>query len=144
VGSPASTIRVADSLHSAAIHLLRALRKEDEKAGIGAARLSALSVLVFAGPMRLIDLARIEQVRPPTMSKVVAGLESDGLVRRRVVVDDARAWRVEATGRGTKMLKQARGRRVSRLSSALDRLKRRDRQVLTRAATIIESVARAL
>ena len=69
---------VADALHSAAIHLLRGVRQEDVSTGIGPARLSALSVLVFAGPQRLTELARIEQVRPPTMTKVIAGLEGAG------------------------------------------------------------------
>ncbi len=69
-------LAVADAVHSAAIHLLRGVRKEDERTGVGPARLSALSVLVFAGPMRLTELARIEQVKPPTMTKVIAGLEA--------------------------------------------------------------------
>ena len=54
---------VADRLHSAAIHLLRRLRVEDEALGISAPRLSALSVLVFAGPRRVGELAEAEQVR---------------------------------------------------------------------------------
>src|SRR4029450_5402928 len=88
---------VADAMHSAAIHLLRGVRKEDERAGVGPARLSALSVLVFAGPMRLTDVARIEQVKPPTMTKVISGLEAGGLVRRRPDAGDARAVRLEGT-----------------------------------------------
>src|SRR5688572_4173141 len=110
--------RTADALHSAAIHLLRGVRKEDIHTGIGPARLSALSVLVFAGPMRLTDLARIEQVKPPTMTKVVAGLEAGGLVRRRADEEDARAVRLEATARGTKLLQEGRRRRVERLARA--------------------------
>ena len=104
MGSQASLAQrsaVADALHSAAIHLLRGVRKEDERSGVGPARLSALSVLVFAGPMRLTELARVEQVKPPTMTKVVAGLEAAGLVRRRADAEDARAVRLEATARGT-------------------------------------------
>src|SRR5690349_1980797 len=85
----------ADALHSAAIHLLRGVRKEDVRAGVGPARLSVLSVLVFGGPSRLSDLARLEQVRPPTMSKIVAGLETQGLVRRRPDPHDARASMIE-------------------------------------------------
>src|SRR5215831_18257892 len=103
--SPATRNRrlaTADALHSAAIHLLRGVRKEDERSGVGPARLSALSVLVFAGPQRLTELARIEQVKPPTMTKVVAGLEAAGLVRRRDDAGDARAVRLEATSKGTK------------------------------------------
>src|SRR5918994_3154649 len=95
---------VADAMHSAAIHLLRGVRKEDVRSGLGPARLSALSVLVFAGPMRLSDLARIEQVKAPTMTKIVAGLEIRGLVRRRADAEDRRAVRLEPTARGTKLL----------------------------------------
>ena len=64
---------VADRLHSAAIHLLRRLRVEDEALGISAPRLSALSVLVFAGPRRVGELAEAEQVEPPT--RLVDGME---------------------------------------------------------------------
>lgn len=132
---------VADALHSAAIHLLRGVRKEDERTGVGPARLSALSVLVFAGPMRLTRLAGIEQVKPPTMTKVVAGLEAAGLVRRRADAEDARAVRLEATPRGTKLLQEGRRRRVERLTTALESLTPEEVDVLARAAAIIERVS---
>jgi DNA-binding MarR family transcriptional regulator len=132
---------VADALHSAAIHLLRGVRQEDEQTGVGPARLSALSVLVFAGPMRLTELARIEQVKPPTMSKVIAGLEAGGLVRRGADAEDARAVRLEATPRGTKLLQEGRRRRVERLTTALRVLAPEEIDVLARAAAIIERVS---
>ena len=132
---------VADALHSAAIHLLRGVRKEDERTGVGPARLSALSVLVFAGPMRLTKLARIEQVKPPTMTKVVAGLEAGGLVRRRADPEDARAVRLEPTLRGTKLLEEGRRRRVERLAGALQVLPPEEVDVLARAAAILERVS---
>ena len=75
---------VADRLHSAAIHLLRRLRSEDAASGLTAPRLSALSVLVFGGPRSIGDLAAAEQVRPPTISRLVRELERDGLVTRTV------------------------------------------------------------
>lgn len=134
----------ANALHSAAIHLLRSVRREDERSGIGPARLSALSVLVFAGPMRLTRLARIEQVKPPTMTKVVAGLVAGGLVRRRTDATDARAVKVEATARGTKLLHEARRRRVGRLAAALEALVPEEIEVLGRAAAIMERVSRAM
>src|SRR5918995_6835343 len=98
--------RVADRLHSAAIHLLRRLRVEDEALGISAPRLSALSVLVFAGPKRIGDLARIEQVEPPTMTRMVDGLVRDGLALREADPDDARAVRVRATPTGARTLRR--------------------------------------
>jgi len=135
---------VADALHSAAIHLLRGVRKEDERTGVGPARLSALSVLVFAGPMRLTELARIEQVKPPTMTKVIAGLEAGGLVKRRADAGDARAVRLEATQRGTKLLQEGRRRRVERLTVALQALAPEEVDVLARAAAMIERVSRTI
>jgi DNA-binding MarR family transcriptional regulator len=134
-------VEVADALHSAAIHLLRGVRKEDEESGVGPARLSALSVLVFGGPVRLTDLARIEQVKPPTMTKIVAGLEGAGLVRRRPDASDARAVRLEATARGTRLLQEGRRRRVTRLAAALEELTPEEVETLARAAAILERLS---
>ena len=75
----ADTEDLADRLHSAAIHLLRLVRVQDTASGLGPARLSALSVIVFGGPVSLNDLARAEQVRPPTMSRIVDALETAGI-----------------------------------------------------------------
>src|ERR1041385_2596122 len=91
-------LETADKLHSAAIHLLRRLRVRDRESGIGPAQLSALSVLVFGGPRSLGGLAEAEQVRPPTMSRIVVGLERSGLVRRQTT-DDKRRVRLEPTDR---------------------------------------------
>lgn len=118
--SPAREVdAVADRLHSAAIHLLRRLRVEDEALGISAPRLSVLSVLVFAGPMRIGELAHAEQVEPPTMTRLVDGLQRDGYVAREPDPDDARAVRVRATAQGTKALRRGQARRVRALSAAL-------------------------
>src|SRR5574340_1146365 len=95
---------VADRLHSAAIRLLRRLRLQDAAMGIGPAQASALSVLVFGGPMSLKELARAEQVRPPTMSRVVRGLERAKLVRREVARDDARRIILTPTEKGKSLL----------------------------------------
>jgi DNA-binding MarR family transcriptional regulator len=94
--------------------------------------------------MRLTDLARVEQVKPPTMTRMVAGLEGEGLVRRRAVAGDARAVRLEATPRGTKVMHEGRRRRVRRLATALDALAPGELEVLARAAVLMERLARAL
>src|SRR6202171_724899 len=83
-------LETAGRLHSVAIHLLRRLRVSDLASGIGPAQLSALSVLVFGGPRSLGELAEAEQVRPPTMSRIVAGLVRGGLVKRRKTEDGRR------------------------------------------------------
>src|SRR5713101_6430910 len=97
---------VADRLHSAAIHLLRRVRKQDAATGEGPARLSALSVLVFGGPMTLGQLAAAEQVKPPTMSRIVTGLERSGLARIDADARDARRIRVSVTPKGERLLQQ--------------------------------------
>jgi DNA-binding MarR family transcriptional regulator len=141
--STRSVERTADKLHSAAIHLLRLLREEDVSSGISAARLSALSVVVFAGPLTLGRLAGAEQVRPATISGIVAGLEQDGLVRRRRDTRDGRVQWLEATAKGRRVLSHARRRRIEAFVARLSDLSARDLSTLERAAELIErAVAR--
>jgi len=132
---------LADKLHSTAIHLLRRVRVEDAASGIGPARLSALSVVVFGGPISLNDLARAEQVRPPTMSRIVDALEREGLARKTVNQQDRRAVVIEATAKGANVLQQGRRRRVRALAKSLSRLKHAERAEIERA---IEAIQKAL
>jgi DNA-binding MarR family transcriptional regulator len=134
--------RIADRLHSAAIHLLRRLRVEDEVLGLSAPRLSVLSVLVFAGPRRIGELARIEQVEPPTMTRLVDGLVRDGLAVREPDADDARAVRVRATAAGRRMLRRGRARRLERLEAALEGLSPTDLRALGSGVDVLERVLR--
>ena len=132
--------RIADRLHSAAIHLLRRLRVEDEALGISAPRLSVLSVLAFAGPKRVGELARIEQVEPPTMTRLVDGLVRDGLAIREAVPDDARAVLVRATARGRRTLRVGRTRRLEQLSAALRGLSPDELTALGGGVEVLERV----
>jgi DNA-binding MarR family transcriptional regulator len=133
---------VADRLHSAALHLLRGLRRHDASAGLGPARLSALSVLVFGGPTSLARLAAAEQVTPPTMSRVVAALRANGLVARRRDPGDRRRIVLEATPAGRRVLRQGRRRRVRGLARRLRPLSAAQLARLAEAAALIEEVAR--
>lgn len=133
---------VADRLHSAAIHLLRSLRRQDDAIGITAPRLSALSVVVFAGPLTLGELAAAEQVRPPTMSRLVSSLETEGLVVRVGDTRDRRVVRVRATPAGVRMLEAGRGRRIAFLAKRLHRLDPHELAILEQAATIVEKVVK--
>ncbi len=136
------TSAIADRLHSAAIHLLRRVRKRDVAAGEGPARLSALSVLVFGGPMTLGQLAAAEQVRPPTMSRIVTGLEHNGLAERLTDSRDARRVRIRATPRGERLLHQGRRRRIEYLARQLEGLTRQERDTLESAVKLLEAVLR--
>ena len=134
---------IADGLHSAAIHLLRALRREDAASGLSAPRLSALSVVVFAGPITIGALAAAEQVRPPTMTRLVAALEAQGLVTRVPDPDDGRVVRLRATAKGQRLLAAGRARRVEKLAAQVDALPPDDRATLARAAELVERLVAA-
>src|SRR5262245_26269553 len=131
---------VADRLHSAAIHLLRRLRVEDKAMGLSAPRASALSVLVFRGPVTMSALAEAEQVRRPTITRLVDSLERPGLVRRVSDPTDGRIQLVEATAAGKRLLQKGRARRVARLENGIAHLAAEDRQVLGHAAELMESL----
>jgi DNA-binding MarR family transcriptional regulator len=128
----------ADRLHSVAIHLLRHARAADASAGMSAARLSALSVLVFGGARTVSELAAAEQVTKPTMTRLLQGLERDGFVRRRRDVADGRVVRVSATARGRRALGSARRARVARIDALLDDLDRDADAALEAAVGILE------
>jgi DNA-binding MarR family transcriptional regulator len=138
MSSPAD---LADRLHSAAIHVLRRVAREDTASGLGGPALSALSVVVFGGPITLGTLAEAERVRPPTMTRTVHALEAAGLVRREQDQDDKRIVNVHATRRGENVLQAARARRVAALASSLESLAERDRRTLERAADLLEHLA---
>lgn len=138
--SPSEAVEIADRLHSAAIHLLRRLRKQDDRAGISAARLSALSVVVFAGPVTMGQLAAAEQVTPPTMTRLVAAMERDGLVERRGDTADGRVVWIQASAKGSRILHAARERRILTLAADLAALPSAERALLADAAGVIESL----
>jgi len=141
--TPPALLETADKLHSAAIHLLRRLRVRDRESGIGPAQLSALSVLVFGGPKSLGELADAEQVRPPTMSRIVSGLEREGLIKRHAT-EDGRRVRLQATAKGTKILWEGRKRRVESLAKALESLSEEEQQKLNALTTVLQQMIRKL
>jgi DNA-binding MarR family transcriptional regulator len=131
---------LADQLHSAAIGLLRQLRREDDAIGITAPRLSALSVVVFGGPLTLGQLAKAEQVKPPTMTRIVTGLEKDGLVQRIDDARDKRLTRIRATAKGQSVLAAGRARRVEKLAAAVTRLGRSQLAELARGVQLLGEI----
>jgi DNA-binding MarR family transcriptional regulator len=134
----ASLQQTADGLHSAAIHLLRRVRASDVETGLSPARLSLLSVLVFGGSRTPSELAAAEQVRLPTISGLVRGLEEDGLVRRTPDPDDGRGYRITATAKGERLMRRARERRIENVLELLEPLSERDRRTLAAAADVLE------
>jgi DNA-binding MarR family transcriptional regulator len=135
---------LADRWHSLAIHLLRRLRREDSASALTGPRLSALSVIVFGGPVTLGELAAAEQVKPPTMTRLVSALEAAGLVRRESDRDDRRIVRLRATAKGEQLLYAGRARRVKRLAEPIAALTAAERRTLADAADVLASVVARL
>ena len=133
-------VPLADGLHSAAIHLLRLVRTEDRASGVGPAQLSALSVLVFGGSMSLRKLAAIEQVKPPTMVRIVQGLVERKLAMSRADPADARKISISATRRGRSLMLRARQRRVQALAEMLVQRPEAELWQLHRAVEILKSL----
>jgi DNA-binding MarR family transcriptional regulator len=136
----ATPVDTADRLHSVAIHLLRRVRREDVASGLPAPRLSALSVVVFRGPLTITQLAAAEQVRPPTITRIVAALEAAKLVERQADPSDGRIVRVKATERGAEMLEEGRRRRIDLFARELAEIPAADLACLERAAGILEKI----
>jgi DNA-binding MarR family transcriptional regulator len=134
---------VAARLHSAAIHLLRRVRRDDPLMELTPARASVLSVLVFSGPRSPGELAAIEQVAAPTMTKLVNGLARDGYVRKRSHPDDGRAVVITATAKAKRALQAGRRRRIQLLQALFEDLSDGEWEILDQAAGIIERGARS-
>ena len=130
-------VAIADALHAGAIKLLRMVRAEDAASGIGPAQLSALSVLVFMGGKSVGELAALEQVRGPTMTRIVDGLVDKALVKRVSTPHDRRTVQVAPTPEGRRLLLAGRTRRVRALARRLEGLSTADLQCLQDAATLI-------
>jgi DNA-binding MarR family transcriptional regulator len=130
---------VAQKLHSAAIHLLRRVRRDDPLMDLTPARASVLSILVFGGARTPGELAEQEQVAAPTMTKLINGLVRDGYVRKRRHSEDRRAVLISATAKAERALHEGRRRRIRLLQSLFEELNDSEWAVLDEAADIIQS-----
>ncbi len=129
---------LADRLHTLAVHMLRRLRRADDLSGLSAPRLSALSVIVFSAPISLGDLAAAEQVRPPTMTRIIQDLSALGLVRVLPNPDDRRSVLIQPSAKGKRLLEQGRTRRIQLLQAALEHRSEKDRTLIRKALAILE------
>ena len=128
---------IAERVHAAALRLLRRLRKSDIAMGVSPAKASALSVLVFGGAQTLKDLAAAEQVRAPTMSRLVAELEAAGLATKTADAGDRRALKIAATAKGKALLEAGRERRLAVLAKQVAGLSAAEQTLLKRAAALL-------
>lgn len=138
-------LETAARLRLSTARLARQLRQQ-AGGGLSPSQQSALASIDGHGPLTLGRLARLEQVAPPTITKVVAKLEEDGLVGREVDGTDRRVVRVEITPAGRRRLAHARGRRNAWLAGRLRDLRATDPTALPRleaALPLLEALAAA-
>jgi DNA-binding MarR family transcriptional regulator len=132
--------QLATRLNSVAIHLLRRLQREDTRLGLSGARLSALSVLVFGGPRTLGKLADAEGVSPPSMTRLVTAMETDGLVVREKNAADGRSVIIKASAEGERILIRGREQRVHALAGWLSHLSQAGLLRLDEATSTLETL----
>ena len=133
---------IAGGLQAAAARMLRLARRESGDDAISPPRLSALSVLAFGGAMSLAELAAAEEVRAPTMSRIVEGLVKDGLATREPDPANRRKVRIAVTEEGKRRLEGGRERRVRALRERLRRLAESEQRALARGVEVLERVLR--
>jgi DNA-binding MarR family transcriptional regulator len=88
------------------------------------------------------ELADVERVQPPTMTKIVAKLEERGLVQRTPHPTDGRQVILSATDMGREIHDQFQRLRDEWLAARLAELTPDERDVLTNAASILGRIAR--
>jgi DNA-binding MarR family transcriptional regulator len=97
-------------------------------------------MLVFGGRTTFGELARLEQVSLPTMTRIAAALVKAGYVKRTVDPNDRRFVYLEATRRGVALLDEGRRRRVERVESMLSTLDAAELAACARALAVLASV----
>jgi DNA-binding MarR family transcriptional regulator len=100
--------------------------------------MSALTTVERHGELRLGELTRLEQIGKSTMTRLVAKLEDEGYIERRVDPNDGRGFLVSLTDHGASVLRTAAARQHAYLARQLDALDVTDREVLVAAAPVLE------
>ncbi|MFI0794287.1 MarR family winged helix-turn-helix transcriptional regulator [Micromonospora rubida] len=135
--------RLAPQLRDAITRLNRRVRQARPVGDLTVTQLSALTSLRLAGALTPRELADVERVQPPTMTKIVAKLEERGLVRRTPHPTDGRQVILSATEGGQAVLDQFERVRDEWLARRLAELTEPDRETLRQAAEILQQLARA-
>jgi DNA-binding MarR family transcriptional regulator len=132
---------LASALRPSVLRLARRLRQlRDESLDLNSNQLSAMSVLLNSGDQLMGELAAAEKVQPPSMTRIVNGLEERGLVVRRPHSKDRRLCVVGLTPAGREVLLANRRRRDAWLAARIAALSPPERHVLRQAIEILDKV----
>lgn len=133
---------IAARLRLSATRLARRLRQEADS-GFTPSQLSALATVHNHGPLTLGALADHERVAPPSITKVVAKLEADGLVERRADPTDGRVSHVSTTAAGRALVEESRRRKTTWLAGRLHELGPEARARLVPALDVLDAILAA-
>lgn len=144
--APASVAAVTEPSEAAARLRLSATRlarrlRQEAGAGLTPSQLSALASVVYRGPMTLGSLADYERVAPPSITKIVNNLETQGLVVRTGDAEDRRITWVAASDAGTALLEESRRRKTAWLAGRIELLDADQRQRLADALDVLDTLA---
>jgi DNA-binding MarR family transcriptional regulator len=129
---------LASHLRVAVARLARQLRHQGAEEDATPSQLAALATLYHQAPITLGELAALERVKPPTMTRVVAGLEERGLVRREHTSADGRVIHVAITDAGRLAHETYQKRRDAWLARRLAEFTKEERATLSQAAVLFE------
>ena len=135
---------LASRLNSATVHVGRALRASADTHGLAAEQRSALSVIYFAGPIRMGALAAAERVGAPAMTRTVLILEAAGLARRGRDPNDERGVLVSVSRKGAETVAKGRDDRVRRIAAALRVMPAESRRRLRASVGDLETLIETL
>jgi len=130
---------MAARLRLSATRLARRLRQESG-AGLTSSQLSALAVIDRHGPLTLGALAEHEGVAPPSITRVVARLEADGLVIRQADPDDRRVARMTTSAKGDALIAESRRRKTAWLTARIAALDPDQRRRLADALDVLDEL----
>jgi DNA-binding MarR family transcriptional regulator len=131
---------VANQLHTLAVHLLRQARISDRESGLTPERLSLLSILAYAGPQTITDLAEQEMVSLPAITRIVNYLEELDYVQRDRDSEDGRVVLVSVTESGREILEEGRRRRVEHVADILSSMRRLELMVVSEATDLLDRI----
>jgi DNA-binding MarR family transcriptional regulator len=135
--SDPSVPELASRLRLVVTRTARRLRQQSDP-GLSPTQAAALATIERAGPLTPSELARIERVQRPTISRVTARLRQAGLLERLPDELDGRGARLRVTPEGRRTLRALRNRKTAYLAERLERLDPEDRAVLARASGLLE------
>lgn len=124
------------------LRLSRRLRSERPDSTVSLSAIGMLSTLHRSGPMPAARLAQAERLQPQSLSRLIAQLDRDGLIKRRPGKEDRRTLILEITEAGRRALSHDITARRAWLESAMRKvLVPGEREMLAHAAVAMLRLA---